>query len=127
MVDKYTYRIEWSDEDEAYIGRCLEFPLLSSQEKTQDAALKEIRIAVEASVKWMKDEGEKLPEPLGTQKYKGRIVLRVPPEMHKELVVGSKEAGVSLNQFLLSRVARAEEKPNSPQPHKKPRTAKSGR
>lgn len=124
MTDKYTYRIEWSDEDGSYIGRCLEFSLLSSQEKTQEAALKEIRTAVEATVKWMKEDGEDLPEPLGTQKYKGRIVLRVSPEMHKELVVESKEAGVSLNQFLLSKVARSEEKSVSSPSHKR---SKSGR
>lgn len=127
MTDKYTYRIEWNDEDGAYIGRCLEFPLLSSQEKTPENALKEIRIVVEASAKWMEEEGAELPEPLGTQKYKGRIVLRVPPEIHKELVVESKEAGVSLNQFLLSKVSRSEEKPVSSASPKRTKTAKSGR
>lgn len=127
MTNKYTYRIEWSDEDEGYIGRCLEFPLLSSQEKTPELALKEIQIAVQASVKWMEDEGEELPEPLGTQKYKGRIVLRVTPEVHKELVVESKEAGVSLNQLLLSKVARTEEKRSGGSTHRRSRAAKSGR
>lgn len=126
MTDKYTYRIEWSDEDEGYIGRCLEFPLLSSQEKTPEAALKEIRTVVEASAKWMEEEGQELPEPLGTQKYKGRIVLRVPPEIHKELVVESREAGVSLNQFLLSKVARSEDKLVASPSQKRSKTAKSG-
>ena len=96
--------------------------MLSSQEKSPEAALKEIRVAVEASVKWMKEEGKDLPEPLGSHKYKGRIVLRVPPEVHKDLVVESKEAGVSLNQFLLSKVARSEERPT-----RKLKTAKAGR
>ncbi len=26
IIEKYTYRVEWSEEDQLHIARCLEFP-----------------------------------------------------------------------------------------------------
>ena len=46
FVEKYTYRIEWSEEDNVYVGRCLEFPGLSAHGNTSESALKEIKIVV---------------------------------------------------------------------------------
>ena len=41
-LDKYTYRIEWSEEDQTHIGRCLEFPSLAAHAKSAEKALKKI-------------------------------------------------------------------------------------
>jgi hypothetical protein len=30
LIEKYTYRVEWSEEDKLHIGRCLEFPSLAA-------------------------------------------------------------------------------------------------
>ena len=40
--EKYTYRVEWSEEDNTHIARCLEFPSLQAHGKTAIQALKEI-------------------------------------------------------------------------------------
>lgn len=50
------------------------------------------------------DEGETLPEPLGVRKYKGNLTLRVPPELHRKIAIKSAEEGVSVNQWILSRL-----------------------
>ena len=34
--DKYTYRVTWSEEDQEYVGLCLEFPSLSWLAETQE-------------------------------------------------------------------------------------------
>jgi predicted HicB family RNase H-like nuclease len=52
----------------------------------------------------MHEENELVPEPLSLRKYKGHLTLRIPPEKHRELAIKSAEAGVSMNQFLLSRL-----------------------
>lgn len=104
VVEKYTYRIEWSEEDEVYIGRCLEFPGLSAHGDTSEAALREIKIVVNESVKWLKEDKKTIPEPLGMRKFKGNLSLRVPPELHRELAIKSAEEGVSINQYILSRI-----------------------
>lgn len=104
IVDKYTYRIEWSQEDQVYIARCLEFPGLAAHGDTNEAALREIKIVVNESVKWLEEDKKGIPEPIGMKKFKGNLTLRVPPELHRELAMKSAEEGVSINQYILSRI-----------------------
>jgi len=104
IINKYTYRIEWSEDDQVFIGRCLEFPGLAAHGDSSEAALKEIKVVVNESVKWLRDDNKTIPEPLGLKKYKGKLTLRVPPELHRKLVMRSVEEGVSVNQYILSRL-----------------------
>lgn len=103
-IGKYTYRIAWSEEDGCHIARCLEFPSLSAHGKTVDEALHEIEFVVKEAIAWLKEEGEPVPEPFGMKKFKGNLTLRVPVEKHRELAIKSAEEGVSINQFILSRL-----------------------
>lgn len=103
-VKKYTYRINWSEEDQCHIARCLEFPSLSSHGDTIEAALQEIEFVVAESIKWMLEEGEKVPEPFGLKRFKGNLTLRVPADKHRELAIRAAEEGVSVNQFILSKL-----------------------
>jgi len=104
LVEKYTYRVEWSEDDNTHIAKCLEFPSLSAHGSTSTEALSEIEKVVKETIVWMNEEKEELPEPFGLKKYKGNLTLRIPPELHKELVIKSAEEGVSLNQFILSKL-----------------------
>jgi predicted HicB family RNase H-like nuclease len=103
-VDKYTYRIEWSEEDRVFIARCLEFPGLAAHGNTTEDALKEIRVVVRESINWLKEDNKSVPQPLGVKKFKGNLTLRIPPELHRELAIKSAEQGVSVNQYILSRL-----------------------
>ena len=102
--DKYTYRIEWSDDDQLHIARCLEFPSLAAHGETSEKALKEIEFVVTESIRWIEEDGGVVPEPLGARHYKGNITLRVPPDVHRNLAILSAEQGVSINQLVLSRL-----------------------
>ena len=104
FTDKYTYRIEWSEEDRVFIARCLEFPGLAAHGDSPETALKEIKIVVSESVKWLQEDNKTIPAPLGMKKFKGNLTLRVPPELHRELAIKSAEQGVSVNQYILSRL-----------------------
>ena len=104
LVEKYTYRIEWSEEDNTHVARCLEFPSLSAHGSTANEALREIEFVVDETIKWMMEDKEEVPEPLGLKKFKGNLTLRVPPEIHKELAIKSAEEGVSINQWILSKL-----------------------
>ncbi len=105
VIEKYTYRVEWSEEDNAHIARCLEFPSLMAHGDSIEAALKEIKEVVIHTIEWMHEENEKIPEPFGLKKYKGNLTLRVPSEVHKNLVIKSAEEGVSVNQYILSKIS----------------------
>lgn len=104
LVEKYTYRIEWSEEDNTHIAKCLEFPSLLTHGETAQEALKEIEFVVGETISWMKEDGEVIPEPLSARKYKGNLTLRVPPELHKSLVIKALEERVSINQYIISRL-----------------------
>lgn len=63
MIEKYTYRIEWSEEDQIHVARCLEFPSLTAHGKTVEAALKEIKHVVTETIKSLIEENPSVPEP----------------------------------------------------------------
>lgn len=105
ISDKYTYRVEWDEDDKIHLVHCLEFPSLKAHGKTQEKALRNAKIIVEESVNWMKKSKEKIPEPLSTKKYKGNLTLRVTPEVHRKIAVSAMESGVSINQYILSKIA----------------------
>lgn len=104
-VDKYAYRVIWSDEDGEHVGLCAEFPSLSWLAKTPEAALKGIRRVVTAAVKDMKRRHEAVPEPIAMKKYSGKFLVRVPPEVHRKLAIEADEAQVSLNRLVSAKLA----------------------
>ncbi|MCL4386574.1 MAG: type II toxin-antitoxin system HicB family antitoxin [Actinobacteria bacterium] len=105
IIEKYTYRVEWSEEDQLHIARCLEFPSLAAHGDTAEGALKEIEKVVEEVVAWMQEENEEIPQPFGLKRYKGNLTLRIPPEVHRNLSIKSAEEGVSINQYILSKIS----------------------
>ena len=106
-ASKYTYRVEWSQEDEAHIASCLEFPLLKAHGNSAQSALNEIQTVVGETIRWLQDDRAKVPEPFGLKRYKGNLTLRVPAALHKQLAIRSAEEGVSINQYVLSKIADA--------------------
>jgi predicted HicB family RNase H-like nuclease len=105
-VDKYTYRVMWSEEDQEYVGLCSEFPSLSWLMPSLEAALKGIRALVRSTVKDMAKNSEHIPEPLSAKKYSGKFMVRVPPEVHRHLAMEAAESGVSLNRLASAKLAQ---------------------
>ena len=97
--DRYTYRVTWSEEDGEYIGLCAEFSSLSWLASEPEAALHGIRQVVADVVADLRKNDEPVPEPFATKKYSGRFMVRVPPELHRQLAVEAGESGVSLNRL----------------------------
>jgi predicted HicB family RNase H-like nuclease len=104
--DRYTYRVTWSANDNEYVGLCAEFPSLSWLASTPEAALKGIRRVVEDVVKDMRENGEAVPEPIASRRYSGKFMVRVPPEVHRNLAIKAAEAGVSLNRLASSKLSQ---------------------
>ena len=97
--DRYTYRVTWSEADQEYAGLCAEFPSLSWLTSSPEAALRGIRRVVADVVDDLKRSGEPVPEPLSNRSFSGKFLVRVPPELHRELALQAAEAGVSLNRL----------------------------
>jgi predicted HicB family RNase H-like nuclease len=72
---------------------------------TPGKALAEIEKVVGESIRWLEEEKEPIPEPFGLKHFKGNLTLRVPAEIHRKLVIKSAEEGVSVNQYVLSKIS----------------------
>jgi predicted HicB family RNase H-like nuclease len=104
-MDKYTYRVTWSEEDGEYVGLCAEFPSLSWLADTPEAALSGIRATVKKVVKDMQATGEVIPEPLATRRYSGKFIVRVPPDVHRKLQIQAAESKVSFNRLIRAKLS----------------------
>ncbi len=102
---KYTYRITWSEEDVEYVGLCAEFPGLSWLAKSPEAALKGIRKLVREVIADMLANGEPIPDPIATKHFSGKFMVRVPPDVHRQLALEAAESGVSLNRLASAKLS----------------------
>ena len=59
----YTYHATWSEENEAYVATCKEFPSLSYLDSSKDIALQGIIDLVESIIEDMKTQDELIPQP----------------------------------------------------------------
>ena len=104
LIDRYTYRVFWSDEDGQHAGLCAEFDLLSHLDDTPVRALTGIGDLVSHAVRLNLEEGTAVPGPLPTRRYSGTITLRIPPETHRALAIDAAEVGVSMNRLATERL-----------------------
>lgn len=101
----YIYSVVWSEEDDTFIGRVIEFPSLAAHGSTQAKALSEIRSVVQHAFEDLKERGEDIPEPLNKRRYSGKLNVRLPKYLHRQLVIEAAEEGVSLNQLISTKLA----------------------
>ena len=106
--DRYTYRVTWSEEDNEYVGLCAEFPSLSWLGPSPEEALKGTRQVVAQVVADLEKSGEPVPEPIAVKKYSGKFMVRIPPDLHRRLIIEAAESGVSLNRLASDRLSRQE-------------------
>ena len=104
-IDRYTYRVTWSEEDLEHVGLCAEFPGLSWLEKNPEKALAGIRKLVRSCVRDMTANKEPVPEPVSARNFSGKFMVRVPPQTHRMLAIQAAESGVSLNRLVASKLS----------------------
>ncbi len=104
--DRYTYRITWSENDQEYVGLCAEFPSLSWLAPTPEDALHGIRRIIGETVTDMQNNGETPPSPLSDRPYSGKFVVRIPPQIHRQLAIKAAEEGISLNRLISSKLSK---------------------
>ena len=104
--DRYTYRVTWSEEDDEYVGLCVEFPSLSWLASTPEAALEGIRQVAADVVVDLKASGELVPEPIAIRQYSGKFMVRIPPVLHRHLALEAAEAGISLNRLVSAKLSQ---------------------
>jgi antitoxin HicB len=92
------------DGQEYWIARVLELPHCMTHGATPEEAIRDIE---DAKLEWLKsnlEDGLPIPEPT---RYTGQYHLRMPPSLHEALALKSESEDVSLNQFMITALARA--------------------
>ena len=91
----YTARIEFDERDNIFVGRVLGLRALIS---FHGETVSELRAAFEAAIDDFlldcKEQGIKPEKPAS-----GKLMLRVPPEVHGAALVAAQASGKSLNQW----------------------------
>ncbi|HEV2879705.1 MAG TPA: type II toxin-antitoxin system HicB family antitoxin [Pyrinomonadaceae bacterium] len=103
--NKYSFRVFWSDEDNAYVAICPELPGVSALGDSESKALREAKVAMELYVEDMLESGEQLPEAQTAHEYSGQTRLRMSKALHRSAAEMAENLGVSLNQFINDAVA----------------------
>jgi predicted HicB family RNase H-like nuclease len=96
---RYAKFVEWSDEDQCFIGRCPEMTGGGVHGGDEARVYAELCQAVEEWIEILEKDGDPLPEPSTAKKFSGRFVLRVEPALHRRLAAKAQAAGESLNSY----------------------------
>ena len=99
----YSARIEYDERDEIFVGRVLGLrAIVSFHGSTVNELRRQLRIAVDEFLRDCDKKGVR-PEKAAS----GKLLLRVPPEVHGAALVAAKAKGKSLNQWATEVLARA--------------------
>ena len=87
------------------MGLCAEFPSLSYLASTPEKAIRGILKVVADVVKDMQANDEPVPEPISLRRYSGKFQVRIPPEVHRQLVLEAAEEEISLNRLVSAKLS----------------------
>jgi len=100
ITDRYLKIVEWSDEDNCYIGTSpgLFDGGVHGQDETE--VFRELCEVMEDAIDIMRMSGKPLPKATANRKFSGRIALRISPELHKAVAIRAMQEGESINKLI---------------------------
>ena len=97
--DKYLRIVEWSEEDQCYIGRVPGLALGGVHGKNEAKVYEKLSALVDEWIKIHEEDNAPLPPATAGKKYSGKFNLRVGPELHERLTIESLKVNESLNRY----------------------------
>ncbi|MBF0199181.1 MAG: toxin-antitoxin system HicB family antitoxin [Planctomycetes bacterium] len=107
LASNYLKVVEWSEEDNCYIGTAPGLFIGGVHGKNEANVFKELQSEVEETIRLMKKEGMPLPPATINKNYSGKIALRISKALHKSLVLKATQAGESLNKYIQHKLENA--------------------
>ena len=102
--DKYLKIVEWSEEDQCYIGHCPGLMLGGVHGDDEAKVYKDLCKLVDEWIEIYKQDGEPLPPETAGKKYSGKFNLRVGKELHEQLSIAALKSGDSLNTYCVKKL-----------------------
>ncbi len=97
--DQYLKIVEWSEEDQCYVGTCPGLMLGGVHGSDEAKVYRELCQAVDEWIRLCQEDGETLSAATAGKDYSGKFVVRVGKEIHKTLAVEAFRQGESLNSY----------------------------
>ncbi len=97
--NQYLKLVEWSDEDQCFIGRVPGLALGGVHGKNEKRVYERLCKLVDEWVKIYEEEGAPLPNATAGRQYSGKFNLRVGEELHERLAIESMKVSESLNSY----------------------------
>lgn len=107
MALPYTEWVRADPDDGGFIAGVEEWSGCLADGETREEALTELQDAKRAWVASALEFGDPVPLPLELEGYNGRILVRTPRSLHRDLLRRAAREGVSLNQLCVSYLSRA--------------------
>ena len=103
---RYAKFVEWSDEDQCFIGRCPGLFQGAVHGDDEADVYAELCQTAEGWVELLHKDGAPLPK-ADKRKYSGKFVVRVDPALHRRLALKAQALGDSLNNFCVKALTKA--------------------
>jgi antitoxin HicB len=99
-------RVLIPDEGGGYLAEVLELSGCLADGRTPDEAIHRLEESMEAWIETALELGKPIPEPLASQGYSGRLLLRMPRWMHREVGRRALVDGASINQWIVAAIGQ---------------------
>lgn len=104
----YNYIInEINDESGKYFyAHVLELDGCQSTGETFEEAYDSLKDAMRGWIETKLENGYSIPLPVGSEKFSGKFIIRIPKSLHYRLSIEAEQEGVSLNQYALYKLSK---------------------
>ena len=99
--DRYLKIVEWSEEDQCYIGSVPGWIGKCCHGNNEEKVYRKLCQIVDEWIEIYAHDGRPLPPPPTGKKYSGKLQLRLGSELHQALAIRAMQAGDSLNNFCI--------------------------
>ena len=100
----YSYIVEWSDNDNCYLGSIVELERNMTCGDTPEDCMANLKDALKSYIETSLANNMEIPEPIKMKDYKGKIMYRTTGLKHYKLAKMSKIEGVSINSIIDSAI-----------------------
>jgi antitoxin HicB len=95
------------DPEGGYVAHIKDLPGCFAQGETLEETMANIQEARELWIETAYEMGDPIPMPNNTVEYSGKLLLRMPKSLHRDLAKQAETEAVSLNQYISSLLSRS--------------------
>jgi predicted HicB family RNase H-like nuclease len=99
MRDNYLKLVEWSEEDQCYIGSVPGWLSACCHGENEEKVYHELGQIIDEWIEIYQQDGKQLPPATSGKSFSGKFQLRAGSELHQTLVIRALQSGDSLNSF----------------------------